>query len=226
MSVAPVRAAILVLLLGPGFAAMAAGLEVSVVDAEGTAVDGALVTVSGAGLAPRAPLQPVQHVMDQVDRQFVPRVLAIRVSDSVSFPNSDDIRHHVYSFSPAKRFELPLYHGIPAEPLRFDVAGTVALGCNIHDGMSAHIYVVDAPLYGVTQGGRIAFPALAEGDYEVRVTGPRLTEADAVERPVTVGPDAGTRIRVSVSRTMSTIAAETDRSPLEMKFRSLRREQP
>ena len=82
------------------------------------------------------------HIMDQVDKQFVPLLLAIRVGDQLSFPNSDNIRHHVYSFSPARTFQLPLYRGIPSAPVSFAVTGRVVLGCNIHDRMAAHVYAV------------------------------------------------------------------------------------
>jgi hypothetical protein len=67
------------------------------------------------------------------------------VGTSVHFPNRDSVRHHVYSFTPAKKYELKLYTGTPANPVVFDRAGVVPLGCNIHDRMSAHIVVVDTP---------------------------------------------------------------------------------
>ena len=83
------------------------------------------------------------YVMDQVNKTFVPYVLVVPVNSLVSFPNSDDIRHHVYSFSPAKTFELKLYAGRPKKPVLFDTKGVVVLGCNIHDSMVGYIYVTD-----------------------------------------------------------------------------------
>ena len=80
----------------------------------------------------------------------------------ISFPNSDTVRHQVYSFSPVKRLELPLYRGKPFAPQAFDVAGVVTIGCNIHDSMRAYVYVVDAQYFGRTdatgiwEGGRCA----------------------------------------------------------------------
>jgi plastocyanin len=108
-------------------------------------------------------------VLDQRDAAFVPGVLPVGVGTRVAFPNSDNTLHHVYSFSPAKRFELPLYSGRQAEPVEFDRAGVVTLGCNIHDWMVAHVVVLDTPYFartGADGSARIRAPA---GDYRLRV---------------------------------------------------------
>lgn len=90
------------------------------------------------------------RVMDQIDKRFVPHVLVARAGDKVLFPNSDNIRHHVYSFSEARPFELKLYSGKPEAPVSFDQPGLVVLGCNIHDSMLGYILVTDAGVFGVT----------------------------------------------------------------------------
>ena len=95
-------------------------------------------------------------IMDQVDRQFLPRVIAIQKGQRVKFPNSDDIRHHVYSFSPTKPFEIKLYKGSNVDPVLFDKAGIGTLGCNIHDGMVGHIYVSDGEITSVSDSNGIA----------------------------------------------------------------------
>lgn len=82
-------------------------------------------------------------VMDQVNKRFQPHVLVINAGQRVSFPNSDNIRHHVYSFSTPKVFEIKLFKGTEADPVTFDTAGVVVLGCNIHDTMVGYIYVSD-----------------------------------------------------------------------------------
>jgi hypothetical protein len=87
-------------------------------------------------------IEPI-YIMDQIDKQFFPNVLIVPKNGLVSFPNSDDIRHHVYSFSKAKTFELKLYAGKPKSPLRFNNRGLVVMGCNIHDSMVGYIYVTD-----------------------------------------------------------------------------------
>lgn len=96
--------------------------------------------------------QKVSHIMDQVDKQFKPEILLIRKGDNVAFPNSDNIRHHVYSFSQAKPFELRLYSGRPTTPIVFPQHGVVTLGCNIHDSMVGFIYVADSQNAYVTDG--------------------------------------------------------------------------
>lgn len=95
-------------------------------------------------------------IMDQVDKQFLPRVIAIQKGQRVKFPNSDDIRHHVYSFSPTKPFEIKLYKGSDVDPVLFDKAGIGTLGCNIHDDMVGHIYVSDGEVTSVSDSNGIA----------------------------------------------------------------------
>jgi hypothetical protein len=119
--------------------------------------------------------------VDQIDKEFVPYVKAVRAGSYVQFPNKDNIRHHVYSFSPPKRFELPLYRGTPAQPVLFDKPGIIKLGCNIHDWMVGYIYVTETPYFGKTAGeGLVELDGLPPGRYRVRVWHPRIsgTEAD------------------------------------------------
>lgn len=107
--------------------------------------------------------------MDQRDMQFEPHVLAVRAGTSVRFPNSDNIRHQVYSFSRARTFELPLYSGQPGSPVRFDTPGVVELGCNIHDWMLGYIVVVDTPYFAITgKDGMVSIQAPA-GKYRLQV---------------------------------------------------------
>jgi plastocyanin len=84
-------------------------------------------------------------VIDQVDKRFKPTQIVITKGQSVEFPNSDNIRHHVYSFSKAKTFELKLYADTPEKPINFPEHGVVVLGCNIHDTMIGFIYVAKSP---------------------------------------------------------------------------------
>lgn len=90
------------------------------------------------------------HVMDQINKSFVPDILVVPKNSLVSFPNSDDIRHHVYSFSKAKTFELKLYAGKPKNPVRFEQSGVVVMGCNIHDSMVGYIYVTEKAFSYIT----------------------------------------------------------------------------
>ena len=100
-----------------------------------------------------------------MNKHFVPRVSVVRTGTAITFPNSDHIRHQVYSFSPAKAFTLKLYAGSPKTPVMFDHPGLVVLGCNIHDNMVAFMGVVDSPYFAKTDGlgncHRRAFPPAA-----------------------------------------------------------------
>lgn len=89
-------------------------------------------------------------VMDQINKRFRPEQLVIQTDRRVDFPNSDNIRHHVYSFSKAKVFELKLYADKPESPISFPEHGVVVLGCNIHDTMIAYIFVSRSAMTAVT----------------------------------------------------------------------------
>lgn len=122
--------------------------------------------------------EPVEAIVNQIDEAFVPRVSVIPAGSSVNFPNQDQILHHVYSFSPAKTFEVPLYAGTPAEPVVFDEPGTVVLGCNIHDWMQAWVIVTDSPWAGVTgEDGSLQIEGLSPGEYQVQLWHPDARRA-------------------------------------------------
>lgn len=152
----------------------AANLQAELVDSAGQPLQHAVLSLHGPLDA--AP-QPSPGVMDQRAQQFVPNVLAVRTGTAVSFPNSDDIRHHVYSFSPAKRFELRLYKGTPSAPVVFDTPGVVVLGCNIHDWMLGYVYVTDDPWFAVSdEQGRLQLDGLPPGRYQVSLWHPQLPD--------------------------------------------------
>ncbi|GLQ29655.1 methylamine utilization protein [Litoribrevibacter albus] len=135
--------------------AAANALDIKVVDQSGDPVKDAFVALPD-GKITNIPSEPA--IMDQVDVTFVPHVLAIEQGRQVIFPNSDNIRHHVYSFSEPKRFEIKLYKGDPNTPILFDQPGLVALGCNIHDSMLGYIFVSPWPTFQVTDGsGEVSF---------------------------------------------------------------------
>ncbi len=114
--------------------------------------------------------------MDQVNRQFSPHILVVQKGANISFPNSDSIKHHVFSFSPAKRFELLLNKGLEEDPLLFDKSGIVELGCNVHDWMLGYIYVVDTPYFGKTNQHGLVKLEIPEGNGEVSIWHPRIVE--------------------------------------------------
>jgi plastocyanin len=165
----------------------AATVVVNVHTPEGRALPGAVVTVRSLD-GPGRQATPLHAVMDQVNRSFAPDLLVIPVGSTVEFPNSDSVSHQIYSFSPAKRFQLPLYRGKPYPPMRFDQPGVVTLGCNIHDEMLAYLLVTDAPWYGRTDNGGSWSAEVPRGRYRVALWHPRLREnTDELERELTVG---------------------------------------
>ena len=164
------------LLLGCSFASTAwsSTVSVTVLDAAGKPLRDAVAFLESAQ-AKRAVKPLASAAMTQKDKSFVPAVLVVTTGTSVAFPNLDTVRHHVYSFSPAKRFELKLYVGTPANPVLFDQPGVVVMGCNIHDQMVAQILVVDTPYHGITNAdGVIALNDVPPGDYTLRTWHSRL----------------------------------------------------
>src|SRR5690606_24430689 len=147
---------------------MAAELNIKLVDRQQQAIADTVVELIPSVMPDKA--MPVGHYeMSQKNRTFIPFVLAVPRGAKVDFPNLDRTRHHVYSFSEAKPFELKLYVGQAEAPILFDKPGLVALGCNIHDYMQAFIYVADSPIVAVTdEKGEIQFKDLAAGQYKVK----------------------------------------------------------
>ena len=113
-------------------------------------------------------------IIDQIDKRFAPRVSVVRTGTSVAFPNSDHIRHQVYSFSETKPFTLKLYAGSPKTDVVFDKPGLVILGCNIHDTMVAFVGVVDSPYFAKIPATGTSTLDLPPGRYRVRVWHPSL----------------------------------------------------
>lgn len=138
--------------------------------------------------------------MAQVNKQFLPRVLPVPVGTAVSFPNRDTVRHHVYSFSSTKTFEIKLYTGTTASPVVFDKPGIAVLGCNIHDNMAAWIVVVETPHFARTERvGMASMRDVPPGVYRLRVWHPGMAVgAPATDQPLNVGA-ADTSLTVALS---------------------------
>ena len=135
----------------------AEAITLHVVDQHGRSVEGAVVEFTGEQKTQK---NNTLAIMDQVNKQFNPELLIVKLGDKVTFPNSDEIRHHVYSFSPAKIFELKLYKGKHGTPLVMDTAGVVILGCNIHDSMVGYIYVTPTTAMKTNTQGKLNFTPL------------------------------------------------------------------
>ncbi len=161
------------MLLALGCSALGADLVVEVRDEQGGAVSNAVVTLVGTSATPALVARRVE--VDQVGQEFTPSVTVVPVGSTVLFPNRDTVAHHVYSFSPACSFDLPLYTGAPPREITCAVPGVITLGCNIHDWMLAHIVVTDTPWHGVTAAdGRVTLHDPPPGAAHLKVWHPRL----------------------------------------------------
>lgn len=170
--------------------AAAATVSIDVRSADGKPLAGAVVMVDTA-TKPAAPVRlDYSYVMAQQNIAFSPHVLIVPVGSSVSFPNRDKVRHHVYSFSKARKFDLKLYGKDETRSVVFDKAGVVALGCNIHDAMSGFIHVVDTPFAAQTDAnGHVALTAVPAGGATVRIWHPSIRAGDnMLAQAVTIAP--------------------------------------
>ncbi len=200
--------------------AQAATATFTVVDQHGVPLEQAVITLASPAIAAEKPAA-VTHLMDQAGKRFVPDVIAINKGDSIRFPNSDDIRHHVYSFSVPLTFELPLYSGEPENPVRFREAGTVVVGCNIHDRMKGYIYIVDGARHAVTVKGMATFADLPAETLTLTIYHPQAASDPALTVQIKAGELANLRpyqIELKTNAEPNTAAM----SELEKKFQLLR----
>ena len=154
-------------------AAHAAPVVIDVRGFDGKPLPGAVVTIE----TPKAPGVTVRgpYMIEQRDIAFQPHVLIVPVGATVGFPNRDRVRHHVYSFSKTKKFDLKLYGQEDARTVLFDRPGVVPLGCNIHDSMSGFVFVTATPFAELTdQAGHVSITGVPPGTATVRVWHPSI----------------------------------------------------
>ena len=168
---------------------------------------------------------PVSAEIYQKDRAFHPHVLVVPVGSSVDFPNRDNTQHHVYSFSPAKTFNIELYADRPAAPIVFDKPGIVELGCNIHDHMQGFVVVTDTAETGQTDASGQVTLSIESQDTEgspekvtLEIWHPRLPDNT---RPVTREIEAGDESAIVTLNLEPEPAAEGSLDRLQQRFREL-----
>ena len=171
------------------------------------------------------PATPVSAEIYQKDRAFHPHVLVVPVGSSVDFPNRDNTQHHVYSFSPAKTFNIELYADRPAAPIVFDKPGIVELGCNIHDHMQGFVVVTDTAATGRTDAsGKVtlsldALPSEgSQGTVTLEIWHPRLPDNT---RPVTREIERDSESAIVTLNLEPEPAAEGSLDRLQQRFREL-----
>jgi plastocyanin len=177
--------------------ALAASVSVQVSDSAGKPLaDVVVVADAEAGVA--VPRVMTSGEVAQRGLKFMPLVSVIQTGSRVAFPNYDKVKHHIYSFSPAKKFDQKLYSGATAATQVFDKAGVVVLGCNIHDRMVSYIKVVDSPYFAKTGADGVARIALpAGGKYTVSAWHYRMAGA-AAEQAVTLTDDAALEFKLAL----------------------------
>lgn len=201
--------AMILIPFAPGLipAASAAELRISIQDAEagGPLVDAVIEVLLPPDLQ-ASHTQPADVSVDQQQKEFVPNVSVISRGSRVNFPNSDDILHHVYSFSSPNVFELPLYgNGQNVDYYEpFEQPGVVELGCNIHDWMLGYIYVAETSLAARTdETGEAVIQGIPAGEFQVRVWHPRAAgdsegQAHALLQTLIFSDAEPTRLRLAL----------------------------
>lgn len=177
----------------------ASAVSIRVLDQNGDALDNAVLELP---IAPVLQAPADVAIIDQINKRFVPMVIAIAQGQQVNFPNNDNIRHHVYSFSEIRQFSTELYADNPGEPITFDKAGIAVLGCNIHDSMVGYIFVSPWQHVAVTDStGRVTFDL---GDANslpatLQIWHPWSTDPEHKREVSTVGLVAGGELEVTLT---------------------------
>lgn len=128
--------------------------------------------------------------VDQRNLAFHPHVIAVLAGTRVAFPNSDDIRHNVFSPTKADNFDLGSYPLGSSRNRTFNTPGITTLLCNVHAEMSAYVIVTETPYFAVSdKDGHFLIPDVPPGQYTVIAWHER---AKFVQSTVTVsaGPPA------------------------------------
>jgi plastocyanin len=185
--------------------ALATPVTVNATSRSGTSPQDTVIVFSPLDASP-APSHE-SGVIDQIDKRFVPRITVIRTGTEVSFPNSDRIRHQVYSFSPAKVFTLKLYAGTASAPVSFDKPGLVVLGCNIHDYMVGFVAVVDSPYFAKLSASGSTVLNLPPGRYRLRAWHPYLTAAVPAQELLVQGAPLTVLLSIDLDSGAPSVAA-------------------
>jgi plastocyanin len=199
----PYLAALLAMLFAQG--AFAGMVTVNVTTRTGAVAEDTVIVFDPLDATPAASHDAA--VIDQVNKRFVPRVSVVRTGTTVTFPNSDRIRHQVYSFSRPKTFDLKLYAGSPKTPVEFDHPGLVVLGCNIHDTMVAFVGVVDSPYFAKTSDSGNATLNLPPGRYRLRAWHPNELAAIPAQQITVAAAPLSIPLAIDVDKNSSTVPA-------------------
>lgn len=180
--------------------ALSAEIQVTVNDTAGKPIENAVVYAESPTTRSASTSTGTANIA-QKNKKFTPLVSVVQTGSNVSFPNQDSVRHHVYSFSPAKTFELKLYSGVPTAPIAFDKPGVVVLGCNIHDTMVAFVNVVDTPYFGKTDAaGKVTLKDIPNGQYTLKTWHYALVKENVVaEQAINIKGNEQVTVTVNIN---------------------------
>jgi plastocyanin len=180
--------------------ALSAEIQVTVNDTAGKPIENAVVYAESPTTKSASTSTGTANIA-QKNKKFTPLVSVVQTGSNVSFPNQDSVRHHVYSFSPAKTFELKLYSGVPTAPIAFDKPGIVVLGCNIHDTMVAFVNVVDTPYFGKTDAaGKVTLKDIPNGQYTLKTWHYALVKENVVaEQAINIKGNEQVTVTVNIN---------------------------
>jgi hemoglobin len=134
-----------------------------------------------------------RRVVEQRNKTFLPRLLAVPPGSSVAFPNMDSFYHNVFSTSSTQMFDLGLFKNGKSRSVKLDKPGLIRLGCNVHASMAAFIFVIDAPNYVPVDGAKeFVFRSLAPGKYKARVWSERSEQPTELEIKIKDGMNSMT----------------------------------
>ena len=153
-----------------------------------------LAVVYLEGAFPKRIATPTKRMI-QKDLTFGPALLPVQVGTRVEFPNLDNTYHNIFSFSPAKRFDLGRYRSdeVPIPSVLFDAPGLVTLRCDIHEHMRALILVLDTPYFVISDAeGRYRLSGMPAGQYTLKAW---LTSKTTREKPVNL--TSGSTLKVN-----------------------------
>src|SRR5207244_10959760 len=165
------------------------------------------IVTNGGVLATKPPLAvvyldgsfptPTSHPTKQVaqkDLAFLPPLLPVQVGTRVEFPNLDDTYHSIFSYSPAKRFDLGRYRpeDRPIPSQTFDKPGLVTLRCDIHEHMRGLILVVNTRYFVISDAdGRFRLRGLPSGRYTLKAW---IDSKTTLAKPVALKSDDKIRV--------------------------------
>jgi len=172
-------------------AANAQAIDVSLTNDDGKPVGGAVVMFTPSVAGDQQAESGGSFAINQKNVAFDPFITLVPVNSTVTFKNEDSVLHHVFSFSEAKRFDLELFGAAEPQDVVFDAPGIVSVGCNIHDGMIAYVFVSEAPYATQTNDdGQTVLENLPEGAGVLTIWHPLMRgRGNMIQQDVTVAPD-------------------------------------